>query len=62
VLQQSLVGFDENLVQILFNPHTTGAKSLTAKNHGGKKPVYVRATDQQLLSLREHGMRYYLNT
>lgn len=62
VLQQSLVGFDENLVQIIFNPHTTGAKSLTAKNHGGKKPVYVRATDQQLLSLRERGMRYYLDT
>lgn len=61
VLQQAKVGIDA-LVQIVFNPVTTGAISTGAKNHGGKKPVYVRATASQLASLQSGGMRYYLQT
>lgn len=50
------------LIQISFYRIPTQAKKKGYKNYGGKKPVYVNATDYELLRLRTEGMRYYLDT
>lgn len=56
---------NQNLVQINFYKETTGARNRmwngkASKNFGGKKPVFVQATDRDLKRLKEQGMRFYL--
>lgn len=49
----------ENLIQLTFRPEAFKVKDPTAKNYGGKKPVYIRATASQLHKLKGSNFERY---